>query len=870
MGDKIIVIDAYSLLYKAFFAVRQMSASDGTPTNAVFGFLNMLLKLINDEKPKYVFAAFDAGSETFRKDIYTDYKANRDSMPEDLRVQVPIIIDLLKKAGVVFLSSEGYEADDILGHVSKVGDERGDETLLVTGDRDSFQLVSGNTNVIYSKRGISDVARVDENYISERYGVSPAQLIDIKALMGDSSDNIPGVSGVGEKTALKLIWQYKTLDGVYEALEEQKGKLKERLESDRQKAYMSRELAEIKREVPLALDYDKADDVNFANEDVLKILKKLEMNSLIKAIGFDDTKSGEVNPHTEFTALQDADFNNFKGKTVAYSAVFSPESSILSICCDGRVFLCENLAAEHVKSFFEDERIKKIAHNMKDDYKTLKGMGITPQSMVFDIYIASYLCEPSDGRYGLKDLCAKYLGERLEEQSSGPVQQTLFDVSEPQDIYRGDCTKKAESIFRISNILSDRLKTENMTKLYNEIEHPLIFVLAEMELDGFSVDINVIRELDEGFDARTAQLSAEILDLAGKGSDFNLQSPKQLGVLLFEELKLPAIKKTKTGYSTDIEVLEKLRAAHPVIPKIIELRAISKLSSTYTKGMLKLIDKSTNRIHSHFNQTATATGRLSSSNPNLQNIPIRTHEGRVIRKAFVPSSKDNVLIDADYSQIELRVLAHISGDKSLIEAFKNSEDIHARTAAEVFGIDIKDVDRDMRSSAKAVNFGIVYGISDYGLSRNLDIPRNKAKVYIDKYFDRFPGVKKYMSEIVETARRQGYVTTMFERRCYVPDIRSANFNIRSFAERIALNAPIQGSAADIIKIAMIRTFDRLSREKSKARLILQVHDELVIDCPKNESEDVTNILREEMQGAVSLSVPLIADVSVAGNWYDAK
>ena len=864
MDKKIIAIDYMSLLYKAFYGVRPMHSSDGTPTNAVYGFLNMFLKLISDHEPDCIFVASDESRHTFRTDIYPEYKGGRDAMPEDMREQVPVLIDILTSAGVKFISAEGYEADDIIGFIAAQAEKNSDKLTIVTGDRDSFQLASDSVTVLYAKRGVSDTVEVTPGYIMEEYGLAPKQLIELKALMGDKSDNIPGVAGVGEKTALELIRTYSSVDGVYENIDSIKGKLREKLVSDRDNAYMSLRLGEILREVPVELDYDTADDFDMKRPEVIDILSKYELKSIIKTLGAEVQKK-EDDP-AELSFREDIpDLSRLKGKTLAVYMSDPEISTDTAICADGEIYVIRQAPIVFLRELFSSESATALAvHDAKSLWKALKDKGIESDNIVFDTFVASYVINSSDERYELAFITKKYLGETIPEGPTG--QKSFFDLAGEDASLMA---KKASCLARLVPILKEKLSSDGEEELYYGIEHKLIFVLAEMEMLGFRVDREGLLEIGRDLNARIDALTEKILGTAGKGRDFNINSTKQLGALLFDELKLPVIKKTKTGYSTDSEVLEALYDAHPIIPMIIELRALSKLNSTYINGMADLIDPSS-RIHSSFNQTITTTGRISSSNPNLQNIPVRTEEGKVIRKVFVPSDEDSLIVSADYSQIELRVLAHIAEDDNMTEAFRSGTDIHTKTASEVFNVPISEVTKEMRSRAKAVNFGIVYGISDYGLAKNIGSTRKEAKEYIESYLEKFPRVKEYMGIIVEFARQKGYVSTLYGRRRYLSDINSRNFALRSFSERTALNTPIQGTAADIIKIAMIEVRDELKKRGLASRLILQVHDELIIDTKKDELEEVIGILRDKMENAAKLRVPLIVDIGYEENWYETK
>ncbi len=871
MPQKIVLIDAYSLIYKAFFGVRPMHAADGTPTNAIYGFMNMLLKLNSDEDPSLTIAAFDHSKVTFRTEMFSDYKAGRESMPEDLSAQLPIIMDILEKAGVMILKKEGYEADDIIGSISKQAAENGCEVIVVTGDRDSFQLVMPGVEVHYAKKGVSDIVLVDEAYIMENYKVTPPQLIDIKALMGDKSDNIPGVKGIGEKTAISLIETYGSVDGVYENIESIKGKNKEKLLAEKDIAYLSRRLAEIDRSLDMEIEFAER-KLDYSDKGVTEILTNLQMNNLLKKLSVNSdevTKEAPKDAEIMYEICEDADFSRFKGKTVGCWLNDTSLPFVLSVNDGKRSYLYPEPSLETLNAFYLDEDIRKYTFHLKHLIKSLSEKGTKIKGAVMDIMIAAYVINSNDEKYTLDMLTSRYLGRELTDISAGKTQPSMLDMLDMSASYKV-IAEKSQVVRQIAEILKAKLIEDNSDSLYYDIEHKLIFVLADMEEEGFSVDKKYLEELDAIYDERIENLTSQIRSLANKDESFNINSTKQLGALLFEELNLPVIKKTKTGYSTDIEVLEALYDAHPIIPMIIELRQISKLSSTYVKGLIKLIDPKTGKIHTTFNQTVTVTGRLSSSNPNLQNIPVRTDAGREIRKVFVASSPDRVLIDADYSQIELRVLSHIAEDERMIEAFKNEEDIHTATASEVFGIPPSMVTKEQRSRAKAVNFGIVYGMSDFGLAKDLNIPRKKAKDYIDTYFDRFPGVKNYMDGIIGSAKKEGYVTTIFGRKRYIPDILSKNRNVRQFGERTAMNTPIQGSAADIIKLAMIRISERLENMDTDAKLILQVHDELIIDCPEKDVDSVKEALREEMENAAKLSVPLTAEINCAYSWFDGK
>ncbi|MCR4723297.1 MAG: DNA polymerase I [Eubacteriales bacterium] len=865
MNKRILIIDSYSLLYKAFFGVRRMTASNGTPTNAVYGFISMLSRLIKDYEPDYVFAAFDEGVPTFRHEAYADYKAGRDHMPEDMRVQIPIVMDILKASYIECLSCEGYEADDVIGSVAALCEKNSDKLFVVTGDRDSFQLVSGDVTVLYAKRGVSNLMAVDEEYIRNEYSLTPKKMIDLKALMGDSSDNIPGVKGIGEKTALSLLIEYGSLDGVYENIENVKGKLKDKLTEGKENAYLSYELGTIRRDVPLSPDFKKADDFSLSSKGVLDILSGLDMEALIKSLGGETVTEERKEPVGEYEKYL-PDIEVLKGKEI--SLVLDMDAGGAAVSFEGRTYSSADVSAEYIKALCGDESVSKNVHDLKSLLEKAHGKGIELKGFVFDTCVAAYVIDPTDGRYDLTSLAKKYLNVTLSSPDT-KKQRSFFDTQE-STFEAARAARQAECVSGLKELFIKKLEEDGEKELYENIEHKLIFVLAGMEEYGFAVDPAMIESLGREFDGRISDINKAIAEYIPEDmTGFNVNSTKQLGELLFERLGLPVVKKTKTGYSTDIDVLEKLKDRHPLIPLIIQQRQLAKLNSTYIRGLTKYIAPD-GRIHSNFNQTMTATGRISSSNPNLQNIPIKTDEGKIIRKVFIPSDSDHLIVSADYSQIELRVLAHISGDENMIASFKSGLDIHRKTASEIFGVPFEEVTSAQRSSAKAVNFGIVYGISDYGLSQNTGISRKEAARYIETYLDKFPQVKAYMKEIVEYARENGYVSTMFGRRRYIPDIVSSSFTARSFAERTALNTPIQGSAADIIKIAMINVAERLEREGCRSELVLQVHDELIIDCLISEREKVRAILQEEMENAAELKVPLVAEVVEGNNWYEAK
>ncbi|MFS8501005.1 MAG: DNA polymerase I, partial [Caldicoprobacter sp.] len=853
MGQpRVMIIDGNSLMHRAFYALPMLTNKKGTPTNAVYGFTNMLLRLIQDYKPNYLGVAFDKKGPTFRHEVYADYKATRQKTPEELIPQFDLLKKMLQLMGIAIYEVDGYEADDILGTFARLARERGWEAYLVTGDRDALQLVSPEVRVIMTRKGISDVKVFDVEEIEKEYGLTPSQIIDLKALMGDSSDNIPGVPGIGEKTALKLLHQYHTVEQVLDNADKISGKkLKEALIKYREQAMLSKRLATIMQDAPVDI---KLEDCCYEiphSRELLEFLQELEFNSIIEKLGIRSESSVSVEmPVREKDMIEIKTVEELRQQVAnlvqsGRLAILMTDDCMTIADNPDRVYriklkrdlLSEGLSLEDIfielKPILERQDLKKVVYDGKRLILEAHKYGIGVEGLEFDVFIAAYLLDPAKNRYDLSQLLYEYAD---------------LDVDDAD----------AADLYLLAEHMRNKLKETEMLYLYEEIEHPLINVLADMEITGFKVDKDMLEQLGEEFSAELSSLTREIYALAGE--EFNINSPRQLGSVLFEKLRLPVIKKSKTGYSTDIEVLEQLRPYHEVVDKIIEYRQVMKLKSTYIDGLLSVIDPRDGRIHSSFNQTVTATGRISSAEPNLQNIPVKLEMGRRIRKVFVASGEDYVLVDADYSQIELRVLAHMSGDPTFIDAFKNNQDIHLRTASEIFGVPIEKVTSQQRNSAKAVNFGIVYGISDYGLAKTLGISRKQAKEYIDSYFARYPKVKEYMERIVEIAKKQGYVTTLMNRRRYIPELKSRNFNIRSQGERLAMNTPIQGSAADIIKKAMNDVYAELKRRNLKSKLILQVHDELIIDTYKPELEEVKDLVVRCMENAVKLSVPLVVDV----------
>ncbi len=869
--SKLVAIDGNSIMNRAFYGImnsRLLVTTDGIYTNAIYGFLSILFKLLNDEKPDYVCVAFDLKAPTFRHKKYDGYKATRKGMPNELSMQMPIIKDILSAMNITILEKEGYEADDILGTLAKYGEEHDMKVLLLTGDRDALQLVSNSVTVRIptTKMGTTESTDYTPDVIKEKFGIEPIQFIQIKGLMGDTSDNIPGVPGVGEKTAFQLIHQYSNIDAIYDTLSKGeetpgiKGKLKQNLTENKDLAYLSMELGTIFRDVPLKLDIEDLERREFDKKELYNIFVKLQFRNFIEKLGLSDiSETQRVAIEETELEIKSIDELDLTGNEISYYL-----KDGLAIYDGKYAYYTENPSEEIFKKIFENE-ILKIGIDEKEDYLFLRKHGIIPNNMMFDLAIASYLLNPTKENYRLDDLILEELGIMVDNNSKNTqVMLAGFNTDEKDE--REEMSKYARYIFLCKAKLEQKLNEKEQYALFHDIEMPLVKVLAEMEYTGVLVDKKMLEEYAIELTKKVDAITKDIWQMAGE--EFNLNSPRQLGNVLFEKMQLPVIKKTKNGYSTDADVLEKLKDEHPIIDKILEYRMLSKLKVTYTDGLLPLIEPETSRIHAKFKQTVTATGRLSCTDPNLQNIPIRTEVGKKLRKIFV-APKGYVLLDADYSQIELRVLAHISGDKTMINAFKSGKDIHAITASQVFGVPLEEVTPAMRTEAKAVNFGIVYGISDFGLASNIGISRNKAKVYIDKYFEKYPNIKKYMNNEIAKCKKEGYVETLWGRRRYVPEIKSNNYNVRQFGERVAMNAPIQGTAADIIKIAMIHVQKALEERHLKSRLILQVHDELVIETLNEEVEEVQKILVDCMESVIDLNAPLKAEAKIGEDWYEA-
>ncbi|AKQ74332.1 DNA polymerase I [Bacillus licheniformis] len=874
---KLVLVDGNSLAYRAFFALPLLSNEKGIHTNAVYGFTTILMKMLEEEKPTHMLVAFDAGKTTFRHKTFKEYKGGRQKTPPELSEQLPFIRELLDAYRISRYELENYEADDIIGTLAKSAEKDGFEVKIFSGDKDLTQLATEGTTVAITKKGITDVEYYTPEHVREKYGLTPEQIIDMKGLMGDSSDNIPGVPGVGEKTAIKLLKQFHTVEELLSSIDEVSGKkLKEKLEEFKEQALMSKELATITTEAPLEVSLDSLGYEGFDREAVVKIFKDLGFHSLLERIG-EEAGEKEEEQLEEIDVMIKTDITDDLFASPASLVVEQlgdnyHEAPILGFSIvneHGAFFIPEETAvqSDRFKEWAEDESKKKWVFDAKRAAVALRWRGIELKGAEFDVLLAAYIINPG---HSYDDVASVAKEHQLHIVSADEAvygkgaKQAVPDEKELAD----HLARKAKAISLLREKLLDELEENEQLELFEALEMPLAHILGEMESIGVQVDVDRLKKMGEELSAKLAEYEKKIHESAGE--TFNINSPKQLGVILFEKLGLPVVKKTKTGYSTSADVLEKLRDKHVIIEDILHYRQIGKLQSTYVEGLLKVIKKDSHKVHTRFNQALTQTGRLSSTDPNLQNIPIRLEEGRKIRQAFVPSQKGWLIFAADYSQIELRVLAHISKDKNLIEAFTNDMDVHTKTAMDVFHVSEEEVTPAMRRQAKAVNFGIVYGISDYGLSQNLGITRKEAAAFIERYFHSFQGVKEYMEETVQEAKQRGYVTTLLSRRRYIPELTSRNFNLRSFAERTAMNTPIQGSAADIIKKAMIDMADKLKEKNLQAKLLLQVHDELIFEAPEDEIKVLEKLVPEVMEHALELDVPLKVDCASGPSWYDAK
>ena len=875
--NKLLLIDGNSIMNRAFYGIPDMTTNDGRHTNAIYGFLNIILKVIEEEQATHICVAFDLKKKTFRHEMYEAYKGTRKGMPEELHEQMPRIKEILQAMHIRIVEQEGFEADDLIGTLSKKGEREGFAVTILSGDRDLLQLATDTVlvRIPKTKHGKTEVEDYYEKEVVETYGVTPLIFIDMKGLMGDTSDNIPGVPGIGEKTAAKLLAEYGDLDGVYAAVDGMKAsKMKQNLIENKDLAYLSKTLATIKLDCPIPFGFSEATYHDPFNAEAYTLFEDLELKSFYKR--FSVEKKEELTFETEL--IDEIDGYNAllaklqKAKEVSFAWIMQDEEALgVAVCMDLEhvylirfmMFITEAMVADNLLALSRDYQVKLACMHVK---RLLPFLDFHEEDAVFDAGLAAYLLQPNQSEYEYDTLAKTYLDVTLPAEKEVLGKEKLGYFSFEDEKLQKWMGYQAIVPYKVKAVLREKLKQTGMEALYDEMEIPCLYALYEMEKNGIRVDGEALHQYGEKLRARIEELTAEIHTMAGE--EFNINSPKKLGEILFEKLGLKNGKKTKTGYSTSAEVLEKLTNAHPIIPKILEYRQLTKLNSTYAEGLAGYI-RADGRIHGKFHQTVTVTGRISSADPNLQNIPTRMPLGREIRKVFIPE-EGSVFVDADYSQIELRVLAHMSDDEALIAAYQADEDIHAITASQVFDVPLNQVDSTLRRKAKAVNFGIVYGISSFGLGQDLDISRKEAEGYIEKYFATYGKVKEFLDRTVEEAKRNGYTVTMFGRRRPIPELASSNFMIRSFGERAAMNAPVQGTAADIIKIAMVRVNRRLKEEHLQSKLVLQIHDELIIETKKEELETVQKLLVEEMMHAAELSVPLLVDANVGNSWYDAK
>ena len=899
---RLVLIDGNSIMNRAFYGImgnKMLTTSDGTYTNAVYGFLAILFKIEEDLNPEYIAVAFDLKGPTQRHKMYEGYKANRHGMPDELATQMPIIKNILKAMNIKIIEKEGYEGDDILGTLAKKGEKEGLDVTILSGDRDTFQLTSDKITVRIprTKMGKTENEDYDKNRVIEEYGIEPKELIEVKALMGDTSDNIPGIPGVGEKTALSLIRHYKTLDNLYnevennEALIDIKGKLKEKILDNKDLAYLSRKLGEIDTNAPIEENIEDLKVKEWNKTDVYNLFSYLRFNRFIDRFNMQEEKEIVDNADlfnkkiiSKEEEIEEIIKTIKENKEIIYYIDKTEESQINSIIkqkikgisiFNSKENLCyyislNNNKIQMFKEIFEDTNIKKIGYKQKIDYILLKECNINATGFYYDIEIAAYIINPTENKYNIEKLAIDYLKLDINEYNNKEEKQiNLFDdtAKDETEDYADKACINAYVINSVYLKTLEKLKETNQLELFNNIEMPLVEVLADMQYQGIYLDKNELIDYGKTLKKEIEKMTKEIYKLAGE--EFNINSPKQLGNILFEKLKLPVVKKNKNGYSTDVEVLEKLKNEHEIVGKILDYRQVVKLNSTYVEGLIPYINENDGKIHSYFHQTVTATGRISSSDPNVQNIPTRFDLGKQIRKVFKPQ-EGFTFVDADYSQIELRVLAHISGDENMINAFNNNEDIHKQTASRVFDVPLDEVTAKQRTDAKAVNFGIVYGISDYGLGEELGIGRKRAKEYIEQYLNKYIKIKEFMENVKEFAKENGYVETLFNRRRYIPEMNSNNFMVRQFGARVAMNTPIQGTAADIMKIAMINLYKQLKEKNLKSKILLQIHDELLLQVKIEEKEEVKKLLKSSMENAMKLKIPLKVELSEANNWYETK
>lgn len=882
---KLLLIDGHSVAFRAFYGLHsqleRMKNRNGLHTNALYGFHNMLEVIVNKEQPTHALVAFDAGKTTFRHEYFDDYKGGRSKMPSEFSEQIPFMKDLLKGFGLQSYQLENYEADDIIGTLAKEAEENGFEVVILTGDRDLTQLASDSIRVDITKKGVSDLKEHTKKSIQEEMGIDPIQIIDMKGLAGDASDNIPGVTKIGDKTALKLLQEYGSVENLYENIEEmKKSKRKEYLINEKETAFLSKKLATIDTNAPIEVKLENLTYNGLSMEDLISFYKEMDFNSHLQKLDTSEymEQLAEDAVEVEYTFLNELSSSHFSSDMALYIEMLNENyhhAEIVSIAWgnDETIYVTDPQTAfssAAFKAWIEDEDSGKVLYDAKRSYVALNNKGMTLRGITFDIMLASYLLTAEDSSSGdIVDVARKHNYDHITPDEVVYGKGKKIKIPEDSSLMHDHVARKVLGIYHLSDAMEKELKENEQEDLLKKMEMPLAIVLADMEIQGITADAERLERMKEEFGKTLESIEERIYEEAGE--TFNINSPKQLGVILFEKMGYPVIKKTKTGYSTAQDVLEKLKDQAPIVEHILQYRQIAKIQSTYIEGLLKVIDPQTSKIHTRYLQTVARTGRLSSVDPNLQNIPIRLEEGRKIRQAFIPREKGWKIFASDYSQIELRILAHISGDDHLIKAFLDDEDIHTTTAMRVFDIDDPEkVTSDMRREAKAVNFGIVYGISDYGLSQNLNITRKEAKDYIDTYFDRFPGVKEFIDTVIREAKENGFVETLFHRRRYLPDINSRNFNLRSFAERTAMNTPIQGSAADILKMAMIEMAKRMKEENLEATMLLQVHDELIFEVPEHEMDKLETLVKEVMEKTVELSVPLKVESSAGDNWYQAK
>ena len=907
--EKLVLVDGNSIANRAFYGImgnKMLTTKDGKYTNAIYGFLAILFKILDEVNPEYIAVAFDLKVPTARHKLYDGYKANRKGMPEELAEQMPIIKKILKAMNIDIIEKEGYEADDVLGTLSRFGENNGLEVHILSGDRDTFQLATDNVKIHIprTKGGKTETDIFDKKKVEEVYGIEPKQLIEVKGLQGDTSDNIPGVPGIGEKTALSLIQKYGTVKNLYEKLEKGetdiKGKQKEKLENNKDLAELSLFLGTINLEVPIEDTLDNLKVEEWNKEEVLNIFKELNFKRYIERFNLEETKQNknvedkkELQNLFNIVQIQINDLIKIieeQKKLIFYikteaddkeEKIIKEKITSMSIYNDKKkevynLFFKDEDEIKNLKEILEDDKISKISNHLSKTYILLKQLGIEIKGIKYDAKIAGYILNPTDNKLKLEDLTEQYTGMNIIDYIGEEKQEqlTLFQMNGDSEKVEKEINRTQNemafyvyAISKLEEVMTKKLEEINALELFENIDIPTITVLADMQWNGMYVNQEELNRFGDELKTKIDEKVKNIYNLAGE--EFNVNSTKQLGEILFEKMKLPVIKKTKSGYSTDVDVLEKLKGEHPIIEELLEYRQLAKLNSTYIEGLKPYINPKTKRIHSFFHQTITATGRISSTEPNLQNIPTRFELGKRIRKIFEPEN-GKLYVDADYSQIELRVLAHMSEDKHMIQAFKDNQDIHKQAASKVFKTPLEEVTKEQRSNAKAVNFGIVYGISDFGLGEQLGISRKLAKRYIDEYLSEYIGIKEYMDNTIEEAKKQGYVETLFHRRRYIPELQSKNYMVRQFGTRAAMNTPIQGTAADIMKIAMIKVYKALKDEGLQAKIVLQVHDEMMIEAPENEVEKVKEILEQCMQSATTLKVPLIAEVSVADNWYDCK